>query len=667
MKHFLGISCVFLAFTYFPFSVRAGDILPREIASGVPKERMMSAWLRKEAGIALKRRETAFEELETEQDLAKWQKDRRDFFRKQLGGFPEKGRLAPVITGKLEFDDYRIEKLYFESQSGFHVTANLYIPKGKGPFPAVLHPTGHSANAKNRDVYQFASITIARAGCAVLCYDPVGQGERDQVFKPDGSPFGSTLQHTLISQGAHLLGSNTARLMIWDGMRAIDYLQSRSDMIPGKIGCTGISGGGTNTSYLMALDDRIFAAAPGCYLTGFRSLFDSIGPQDAEQNIHGQVAFGMDHSDYVLMRLPKPTLIMAATHDYFDIGGAWRLFREGKRFATRLGFSDRVDLVEPDTKHGFPAGMRMGAANWMRRWLLDSEALLREEKEQHAVPEEELNVLPDAQVLGLEGARSAFDLHKAWCEKFSANRAANIKPENKKQLLGKIRSLINARQLDQLPVPKVEEVEGGYIITPEPGIYLPARLIGNVESEADEIALFLNGKGIQHAEESGTAVRLGKKTGRPVLLVDPRGLGETHPGPGRKGDWTTFVGADWKDFFGASLLGKSFVGMRSEDIWQTISVWRKKADKPGLKFHLIASGEAAIPALHAAALEPEFFSRVTVYDCIDSWEKVVENPAALTEQQSGLVFGALREYDLPVLRQIIEENLPFSSQPPETE
>ena len=82
-----------------------------------------------------------------------------------------------------------------------------------------------------------------------------------------------------------------------------------------KIGCTGISGGGTNTSYLMALDDRITAAAPGCYLTGFRSLFNTIGPQDAEQNIHGQLAFGMDHADYVLMRLPKPTLIMAATQD----------------------------------------------------------------------------------------------------------------------------------------------------------------------------------------------------------------------------------------------------------------------------------------------------------------------------------------------------------------
>ena len=362
---------------------------PTKLEPGVPKTEMMATWLMKRALAALDRRDAAFEKL-TYEELATWQQHRRAFFLNQLGGFPDRSPLNPKITGQLTIDDYRIEKLYFESQPDLHVTATLYLPQGEGPFAAVLHPTGHSASAKNRTLYQQASIVIVKGGCAVLCYDPIGQGERCQLFNSDGKPYASTHQHTLINQASHLLGSNIARTMIWDGMRAIDYLQSRSDILADKIGCMGISGGGTNTSYLMALDDRITAAAPGCYLTGFRSLLTTIGPQDAEQNIHGQIAFGMDHADYVLMRLPKPTLIMAATHDYFDIKGAWDLFRAGKRFATRQGFPERVDLLESNTEHGFPKEMRVGAANWMRRWLLDLDRPISE-GELKTLPEDELN------------------------------------------------------------------------------------------------------------------------------------------------------------------------------------------------------------------------------------------------------------------------------------
>ena len=87
-------------------------------------------------------------------------------------------------------------------------------------------------------------------------------------------------------------GSNTARFEIWDGMRAIDYLQSRPEIDPQRIGCTGNSGGGTQTSYLMALDDRIHAAAPSCYITSLPRLLATIGPQDSEQHLFGQLAVG---------------------------------------------------------------------------------------------------------------------------------------------------------------------------------------------------------------------------------------------------------------------------------------------------------------------------------------------------------------------------------------
>ena len=110
--------------------------------------------------------------------------------------------------------------------------------------------------------------------------------------------------------GALLIGRQLASYRIWDGFRALDYLAGRPEIDPARLGCTGNSGGGTMTAYLMALDDRISVAAPSCYITSLERLFATIGPQDAEQNINGQVAAGMEHADFVTMRAPKPTLVV---------------------------------------------------------------------------------------------------------------------------------------------------------------------------------------------------------------------------------------------------------------------------------------------------------------------------------------------------------------------
>ena len=107
------------------------------------------------------------------------------------------------------------------------------------------------------------------------------------------------------------------------------------------------------TAYLMALDDRIAVAAPSCYITSLERLFATIGPQDAEQNITGQVAAGMDHADYVTMRAPSPLCSRVGTRDFFDIQGSWDTFREVKLLYGRLGFGERVDLFESDEPHGF--------------------------------------------------------------------------------------------------------------------------------------------------------------------------------------------------------------------------------------------------------------------------------------------------------------------------
>src|ERR687893_319663 len=98
---------------------------------------------------------------------------------------------------------------------------------------------------------------------------------------------------------------------------------------------------------------KLITAAPSCYITSLERLFATIGPQDAEQNITGQVAFGMEHADYLTMRAPRPTLMCVATQDFFDIQGAWTTFREASLLYGKLGYGERVAPFEFDDKHGF--------------------------------------------------------------------------------------------------------------------------------------------------------------------------------------------------------------------------------------------------------------------------------------------------------------------------
>jgi dienelactone hydrolase len=276
------------------------------------------------------------------------------------------------VVGETKRDGYRMERVIYESRPGHHVTAAMFVPDGKPPLPGVLVPCGHTQNGKAAEAYQRASILLAKNGIAVLCFDPISQGERVQLLDSAGKPAlpGSTTEHSMAGIGALLVGRCAANYFVWDAIRSLDYLASRPEVDPNRLGCTGNSGGGTLTSYLMAIDDRIAAAAPSCYITSLDRLFATIGPQDAEQNIPGQVAFGMDHADYAIMRAPKPTLLSVGTRDFFDIQGSWDTFRELKLVYGKLGHGERVDLFESDEEHGFTRPRREAAMRWMRRWLL---------------------------------------------------------------------------------------------------------------------------------------------------------------------------------------------------------------------------------------------------------------------------------------------------------
>ena len=114
-------------------------VLPVAI-DGVSTKQMLGRYLKQQAYDALQRRRETYEKVKTPEQVVAWQKRLRAEFIEHLGGFPERTPLNPIVVGTLDGDDYRIEKLIYESQPQHHVTAVLYLPKSKPPFPAVVVP-----------------------------------------------------------------------------------------------------------------------------------------------------------------------------------------------------------------------------------------------------------------------------------------------------------------------------------------------------------------------------------------------------------------------------------------------------------------------------------------------------------------------------------------------
>ena len=643
-------------------TVGAGDpakelaVLPAGTEGSKP-DKMMHGYLMGRVEKALDRRAAEYEKLKTPEQLAEYQQRMHQFFVDALGGFPERTPLNPQVTGKEDRDGYRVEKIIFESQPKHFVTALLYLPLSKPPFPGVLFPCGHSGNGKAADPYQRGCILLARNGLAVLCYDPIDQGERIQLLDDKGRPITSgTTGHSLLGIGSTLLGRNTATFRVWDGMRGIDYLQSRPEIDPKRIGCTGNSGGGTLTSYLMALDKRIVCAAPSCYLTTLRRLCETIGPQDGEQNIHGQIGFGMDHPDYVMMRAPKPTLLCTATHDFFDIGGAWDNFRQAKRFYTRMGFAERVSLIETDAKHGFSTELRVGAVRWMRRWLLGIDDAITE-PELTIATDPDCLCAPAGQVMLLPGARSTYDLNRDLEKELVKRRQQLWREGSTAKALGVVRQTTGIRRLADLPAVKCHGVGTikrkecqieKLILASEPGIQLPALAFLPAKQDG-QAYLYLHADGKQTDAAVGGPIEKLVRQGHLVLAVDLRGIGETATGKPSSRGIAHYVGADWKELYLADLLGTSYLAMRAEDTLNCARFLQDyRAGKKPNRVNVIAVGQVGPAVLHAVALEPQLFGVVTLKSSLASWAELIRNPL-VANQFATVVHGALRSYDLPDL------------------
>jgi len=353
--------------------------------------------------------------VQTVEAFQAYQKLAGKIFRDSVGEIPYE-RDYPLnarVTGKVEEPQLTIEKVLFEAREGVYVTANLYLPNEREEkCAAVLLQCGHSENGKAYPAYQRAARIIAMSGIIVLVMDPPGQGERlSYIDEENGAPLvaGAVPHHQMFGNQCFLTGESPVKYFLADAIRAVDYLCSREEVDPFRIGATGISGGGTLTSALMVMDNRIQVAAPGCWPTSGREYFFVGMSPDSEQVWPHTVKNGIDHYEVMAAMCPKPLMILAAEEDFVPIEGTERLFEECKRLWELNGCADNVELTIGKGPHGYSAELAMAAARFFQCHFGGGEKTEQME-EVSTLPDEALRCTVTGQVkLDFPDSRSVFE------------------------------------------------------------------------------------------------------------------------------------------------------------------------------------------------------------------------------------------------------------------
>lgn len=321
------------------------------------------------------RRQARWSQVKTEADLLRLRAELKHSLLEMIGGLPEeKTPLLPVITGRIPANGFHVEKLLYQSLPGFYVTALVYVPdNGKKVHPAILVPAGHSQNGKIH--YADLCQRLVQRGYLVISWDPVGQGERSQFWDAKAKKSRYNLicaEHAVMGNLAYLAGASLARWEVWDGMRAVDYLLTRTDVDANHINLTGTSGGGFQTALLGALDDRIKVIIPSCYITALPMRIENrifVDPDsDPEQDLAGFVSKGVDHAGLLLLMYPRAVMVATATLDFFPVQGAHKSFTEVSAFYQRFGHADRIAFAESYNEHQYSLKNQEAALSFLDRF-----------------------------------------------------------------------------------------------------------------------------------------------------------------------------------------------------------------------------------------------------------------------------------------------------------
>ncbi|MGB9677897.1 MAG: hypothetical protein ACPLZ9_04690, partial [Candidatus Ratteibacteria bacterium] len=519
-------------------------------------------------------RKKRLKEIKNIKEVEKYQNEVRERIKKAFSPLPlsEKTPLNPKITGIIQRNGYRIEKIIFESIPSCYVTANLYIPERfEPPFPAVVAPCGHSIKGKAEIQYQEFCQRLVHNGFLVLIYDPFDQGERDQYyFLSEGLKVrkGCCFAHNMINKQMLLIGEFFGSYRLWDGIRAIDYIISRNEWDKNFLGITGNSGGGTLTTWLWANDERLNIAAPGCFVTPLLYNLENELPQDSEQYPPGILGEGVEISDFFISRVPFPLILLGEKYDYFDIRGFKEICEELKYFYKIYNKEENFTYFIGQNTHGYHSDIQKAMVSFFCKiagkkvFNIEPEINIEEEKTLYATKKG--NVV-------LEGSKPHYEIVREKGENIIKNR----KKLNEENLKIEIRKIFSIPEIINIPSYRIlrpvsikKEPVGRYAVETEENIWVilkkrKAEKPYYLEVE-EEINLYI--PDISSEEE----IKKSPDGKFSDYFIDVRGLGESIPDP-KKFFFHPYRYDYMFDSFHL-LFGESYLGKRVFDVLSVIKL-----------------------------------------------------------------------------------------------
>ena len=329
-----------------------------------------------------------------------------------LWPLPDKTPLKARVFGRIEREGYAVEKVFFESLPGFFVCGNLYRPLGEGPFPGIACPHGHWGRGRLEDT-ELGSIAgrcinFARQGMVAFSYDMVGYNDSDQF-----------VHREIGGRREALWGIGALSLQLWNSIRAVDFLASLADVDAERLGCTGASGGGTQTFLLMAVDERIKAAAP----VNMVSAFMQGGCRCENQ---GHLRLDINNVEIASCMAPRPLLLVSCTGDW-TANTPEVEFPAVRAIYSLYGAQNKVSEVQIDAPHNYNQPSREAVYGFFKRHLLGGRG---------RVAEQPFTVEGDEDLLVFSGrkkpahaldSQGIFDAVIARSEKQLATRLASVR------------------------------------------------------------------------------------------------------------------------------------------------------------------------------------------------------------------------------------------------
>lgn len=574
------------------------------------------------------------------QSIEEWEQRRAEIRRRlwrSLGRFPLDPRppLHAEITGTIAADDHVLEKVRYESLPGLYVTALLYRPRSiEGRLPAVVCVNGHWPQAKTTPDIQRRCVGLAKRGVIAFCQDVIGTGER---AAPPGRPH-PAYHGTYRGGVTRIVDRSLLGYVIYEGMRAVDYLQSRSDVDPKRIMCTGASGGGKQSMFLPAVDDRVAASVPVCYISSYQAHMGATA-------CVGEVPTGIlqytNQWELLGMHAPRPLLCISASKDVpvFQPVHMHQTVRRTRKDVYRLyGADDLVSVEVIDSGHAYNKPMRELLYNFVAVHLQGAAPTTVDEPDDLPVrPADELRVGLPAQTETMQSL--TYRTAKEMAESIEQPASRQEWQQQRHGMLDRLERGILNRPRQRLPVQstRIRELawNGHHVeqwrLEPEPGIVLPAVLCipgrGDPSEKRDSrqkrrqprpAVIVVDEQGKQHSFQRGFVEKL-LDSGFVVLAVDYRGAGETaETVPVFRYEARGLEDYNLSNY--SLYVGRPLMGMRADDIRACVDflVERNEPAIDRQRISVAGRGRAGFAAL-LAALSDERINALAAEEMLASY------------------------------------------------